>query len=69
MLRRSLLILFAGHTLYLEQGCASLDKRLNPIQPKVFVDAIEIKEATLSGLTALLTLNIENSNQLIDNLL
>ncbi len=44
------------------QGCASLDERLNPIQPKVFVDAIEIEDASLSGLTALLTLNIENPN-------
>ncbi len=44
------------------QGCGTLDKRLNPIQPQVFIDAIEIENATLSGLTALLTLNVENSN-------
>jgi len=46
----------------LVQSCASLDERLNPIQPKVFIDAIEIEDATLSGLTALLTLNVENPN-------
>ena len=62
MLIRLLLILSVGLTLALEQGCTSLDKRLNPIQPKVVVDAIEIEEATLSGLTALLTLNIDNPN-------
>ncbi len=62
MLTRSLLILIAGFTLLHVQGCASLDKRFNPIQPNVYVDAIEIEEATLSGLTALLTLNIENPN-------
>lgn len=45
------------------QGCASLDERLNPIQPKVFIDAIKIEDATLSGLTALLTLNVENPNK------
>ena len=45
------------------QGCASLDKRLNPIQPNVVVDDIEIEDASLSGLTALLTLNIENPNK------
>lgn len=44
------------------QGCASLDERLNPIQPRVFVDAIEVEDASLSGLTALLTLNVENPN-------
>ena len=44
------------------QSCGTLDKRLNPIQPKVFVDAIEIEDASLSGLTALLTLNVENPN-------
>ena len=44
------------------QACSSIDKRLNPIQPKVFIDAIEIEDASLSGLTALLTLNIENPN-------
>lgn len=44
------------------QGCGTLDKRLNPIQPNVFIDAIEIEDATLSGLTALLTLNVENPN-------
>ena len=49
------------------QGCASLDERLNPIQPRVFVDAIEIEDASLSGLTALLTLNIENPNNFVLN--
>ena len=44
------------------QACGTLDKRLNPIQPKVFVDAMEIEDATLSGLTALLTLNVDNPN-------
>ena len=44
------------------QACGTLDKRLNPIQPKVFIDAIEIEDASLSGLTALLTLNVENPN-------
>lgn len=44
------------------QGCGTLNERLNPIQPKVFIDAIEIEDATLSGLTALLTLNVENPN-------
>ena len=44
------------------QSCGTLDKQLNPIQPKVFVDAIEIENASLSGLTALLTLNVENPN-------
>ena len=44
------------------QSCASLDERLNPIQPRVFVDAIEVEDASLSGLTALLTLNVENPN-------
>ena len=48
--------------LLLFQGCGTLDKRLNPIQPNVFIDAIEIEDASLSGLTALLTLNIENPN-------
>lgn len=44
------------------QGCASVNKRLNPIQPEVFVDAIKIENASLSGLTALLTLNVQNPN-------
>ena len=44
------------------QSCGTLDKRLNSIQPKVFVDAIEIEDASLSGLTALITLNVENPN-------
>ena len=58
-------ILFAwaiGFIILLFQGCASLDERLNPIQPRVFVDAIEVEDASLSGLTALLTLNVENPN-------
>ena len=49
-------------TISLLQACGTLDKRLNPIQPKVFIDAIEIEDASLSGLTALLTLNVENPN-------
>jgi len=48
--------------LFMLQACGSIDKRLNPIQPEVFIDAIEIEEATLSGLTALLTLNVQNPN-------
>ena len=48
---------------FLVQSCASLDKRLNPIQPTVLVDDIEIEDASLSGVTALLTLNIENPNK------
>jgi LEA14-like dessication related protein len=59
---RSLLISSIGLALLVLQGCGTLDKRLNPIQPKVFIDAIEIEDATLSGLTALLTLNVENPN-------
>ena len=45
------------------QGCASINQRLNPIQPNVIVDAIEIEDASLSGITALLTLNVENPNK------
>lgn len=59
---RKRFILFVGFVVVFFQGCASLDGRLNPIQPKVFVDAIEIEDASLSGLTALLTLNVENPN-------
>ena len=44
------------------QSCASIDKRLNPIQPRIHVDAIKYEEASLSGITALLTLNVENPN-------
>ncbi|MEM7401743.1 MAG: LEA type 2 family protein [Pseudomonadota bacterium] len=51
-----------GFIVLLAQGCASLDERLNPIQPRVFVDAIDIEDASLSGITALLTLNVENPN-------
>ena len=36
---------------------------MNPIQPTVLVDDIEIEDASLSGLTALLTLNIDNPNK------
>lgn len=43
-------------------GCSSINKRLNPIQPEVFVDAIKIENASLSGITALLTLNVRNPN-------
>jgi LEA14-like dessication related protein len=56
------LILITCFSLYLLQGCGTLNERLNPIQPKVFIDAIEIEDATISGLTALLTLNLENPN-------
>jgi LEA14-like dessication related protein len=59
---RLLSIAFISLALLVLQGCGTLDKRLNPIQPKVFIDAIEIEDATLSGLTALLTLNVENPN-------
>ncbi len=55
-------VLVPGILFLLVQGCASLDKRLSPVQPKVFIDAIEIEDTGLSGLTALLTLNIENPN-------
>ncbi len=59
ILHRSLVVLLF---IYL-QGCASINERLNPIQPNVVVDAIKIEDASLSGLTALLTLNIENPNK------
>ncbi len=49
-------------TILLLSGCGTLDKRLNPIQPKVFIGDIELEDANLSGVTALLTLNIENPN-------
>jgi LEA14-like dessication related protein len=55
-------ILLVCISILLLPSCGTLDKRLNPIQPKVFIDAIEIEDASLSGLTALLTLNIENPN-------
>jgi len=56
------LIAIACFIMLILQACGTLDKRLNPIQPKVFIDAIEIEDASLSGLTALLTLNVENPN-------
>jgi len=59
---RTKIILAVSLTILFAQGCASLNERLNPIQPRVFVDAIEIEDASLSGLTALLTLNVENPN-------
>lgn len=59
---RSIPIVIILFAIFILQACGSLDKRLNPIQPKVFIDAIEIEDATLSGLTALLTLNLENPN-------
>lgn len=62
MTRKLFFILITATIFLTVQGCASLDERLNPIQPKVFVDAIKIEDATLSGLTALLTLNVENPN-------
>lgn len=62
MARNTIFILSTIVALMFTQGCASLDERLNPIQPTVFIDAIEIEDATLSGLTALLTLNVENPN-------
>ena len=55
------LILVICFSFLMLQGCGTLDKRLNPIQPNVFIDAIEIEDATLSGLTALLTLNVRKS--------
>jgi len=62
MKARAVFILIFSALFLLAQGCSSLSERLTPIQPKVFVDAIEIEDATLSGLTALLTLNVENPN-------
>jgi LEA14-like dessication related protein len=62
MTRNIFFVFNAIVTIFFTQGCASLDERLNPIQPKVFIDAIKIEDATLSGLTALLTLNVENPN-------
>lgn len=59
---RSISIVIILFAIFILQACGSLEKRLNPIQPKVFIDAIEIEDATLSGLTALLTLNLENPN-------
>lgn len=59
---RSISIAIIFLAIFVLQACGSLDKRLNPIQPKVFIDAIEIEDASLSGLTALLTLNLENPN-------
>lgn len=59
---RSISIVTIFLAIFVLQACGSLDKRLNPIQPKVFIDAIEIEDASLSGLTALLTLNLENPN-------
>ncbi len=59
---RSISIVIIFLAIFVLQACGSLDKRLNPIQPKVFIDAIEIEDASLSGLTALLTLNLENPN-------
>ena len=61
------LIVIISLLLFIFQGCGTLDKRLNPIQPKVFIDDIEIEDASLSGLTALLTLNIENPNNFAIN--
>jgi|GEM_PF-1372696 len=63
MTRRILFLLISSVLFLLMQGCASLSESLTPIQPKVFIDAIEIEDATLSGLTALLTLNVENPNR------
>ncbi len=62
MKSKILCVVISSIVFSLVQGCASLDERLNPIQPEVFIDAIEIEDASLSGLTALLTLNIENPN-------
>lgn len=59
---RSISIVIIFLAIFVLQACGTLDKRLNPIQPKVFIDAIEIEDANLSGLIALLTLNIENPN-------
>ncbi len=57
------LLLLVSFILFFISGCASLDQRLHPIQPNVMVDDIEIEDASLSGITALLTLNIENPNK------
>jgi len=62
MKTRAILILLSSILILTVQGCSSISERLTPVQPKVFVDAIEIEDATLSGLTALLTLNVENPN-------
>ena len=62
MARSIILVCSAISAILFMQGCASLDERLNPIQPTVFIDAIKVEDATLSGLTALLTLNVENPN-------
>ncbi len=62
MTLRTKIVLVLSIFIVFTQGCASLDQRLNPIQPRVLVDAIEIEDASLSGLTALLTLNVENPN-------
>jgi len=59
---RSITILILCLTMFALQACASIDGRLKPIQPKVFIDTIDIQDASLSGLMALLTLNIENPN-------
>ena len=63
MTRRVLFILISSVLFVLVQGCSSLSESLTPIQPKVLIDAIEIEDASLSGLTALLTLNVENPNR------
>ncbi|MEJ2115194.1 MAG: LEA type 2 family protein [Gammaproteobacteria bacterium] len=62
MTRKTLCVVISSIVYLFVQGCASLDERVNPIQPKVFIEAIEIEDASLSGLTALLTLYIENPN-------
>ncbi len=62
MSKRSVLIVVACLVMFVLQACGTLEKRLNPIQPNVIIDAIKIEDASLSGLTALLTLNVENPN-------
>ena len=62
MTRNILSIVIFSITLLLVQSCGTLNEHLKTLQPKVFIDAIEIEDATLSGLTALLTLNVENPN-------
>jgi len=62
MLLRLSVLLVVGLILSQLQSCASVKKRLTPIQPEVFVDAIKIENASLAGITALLTLNVQNPN-------
>ncbi len=62
MRSRYISIVIACLAIFVLPACGTLNKRLNPIQPNVIIDAIDIEDASLSGLTALLTLNVENPN-------